>query len=75
MGNKFRPQIEQIAASVLQDVDAEFDRSELAERAAAQSANRDEIFAQAKSLSKEARYALVDELLETNTNEALGKSA
>jgi len=35
IGNKFRPQIEQIAASVLQEVDAEFDRSESAERAAA----------------------------------------
>ena len=74
VGNKFRPQIEQIAQSVLQEVDAEATKAEAAERAAAQAANRDEIFAKAKSLSKEARYALVDELLETNTNEAIGKS-
>ena len=58
---------------MLQEVDAEFDRSESAEQAAARSANRDEVFAQAKGLSKEARFALVDELLEVNTDEFIGK--
>ena len=55
------------------EVDAEFDRSESAERAAAQKANSADIFAKAKSLPKAERYALMDELLAVNTDEFIGK--
>src|SRR5262249_27259700 len=73
IGQKYRPDIDKVKAQVAQEVDADEQKAEAAERAAAQKVNRDEVFAQAKGLSKEARYALVDELLAVNTDEFIGK--
>ena len=73
IGLKYRADIDKLTASVAQEVDADEQRAEAAERAAAQKANSDEIFAQAKSLPKAERYALVDTLLAVNTDEFIGK--
>ena len=75
IGNKFRPQIEQIAQSVLQEVDAEFDRSESAERAAAQKANSAEIFERAGALPDKEKGALIDALLADRVTTVTGGKA
>ena len=75
IGNKFRPQIEQIAASVLQEVDESEAKAEAAEKAAAQKADSADIFERAGALPDKEKGALIDALLADRVATATGGKA
>ena len=62
-----------MAADAAKEVDDSESRAEAAAALAAQRADRDEVFAKAKSLSKEEKFELVDVLLENQVATLSGK--